>query len=48
MLESRYGEILKTDNGEFKSLINEVLSDTLAHRKLLDGKIGEKISGNIH
>jgi hypothetical protein len=41
MLERNYSEIVKTSDAEFKSLINEVLSDTVSHREQLNRKIRE-------
>jgi len=43
-LEAKYAEILKTDDSDSKSLINEVLSDTVAHRERLDEKIRKMAS----
>ena len=40
-LESSYGDIIKTSDTEFQTLIKEVLSDTVAHRDRLDKKISE-------
>ena len=41
MLERNYAEIVKTNDPEFKSLIDEILSDTVAHREQLNRKIRE-------
>jgi hypothetical protein len=41
LLESQYGEIVKTNDTEFQSLMNEILLDTLAHREFLNDKIKE-------
>jgi hypothetical protein len=41
-LENRYGEIVKTNDTEFQSLMNEILLDTLAHREFLNDKIKER------
>lgn len=38
IIESKYGEIIKTDDIEFRSLINEMVSDTRSHLDLLNGK----------
>ena len=48
MLEARYPEILKTDDSEYKSLINEVFSDTLAHRERLEKRIKQIAPGVTH
>jgi hypothetical protein len=40
-LESQFGEIVKTSETEFQSLMNEILSETLAHREFLNDKIKE-------
>ena len=47
-LESRYGEIVRSNNIEFQSLMNEILSDTLAHREFLNDKIkkGQSLQEN--
>ena len=42
LLENHYGEIVKTSDTEFQSLMNEILSDTLAHREFLSDKIKER------
>jgi hypothetical protein len=42
ILENKYFEILKTDDIEFQSFINEILLDTMAHQEGLDKKIEEK------
>jgi len=41
-LGNQYGEIVKTNNTEFQSLMNEILLDTLAHREFLNDKIKER------
>jgi hypothetical protein len=41
MLEKNYAEIVKTDDAEFQSLVNEILSDTVSHREQLNKKIRE-------
>jgi hypothetical protein len=41
MLERSYAEIVKTTDSEFKSLVNEILSDTVSHREQLNRKIRE-------
>lgn len=41
ILEKHYGEIVRSNNIEFHSLINEIISDTLAHREFLNDKIKE-------
>ncbi len=41
MLERNYSEIVKTNDAEFQSLINEILSDTVSHREQLNKKIRE-------
>jgi hypothetical protein len=41
MLEKNYAEIVKTNDPEFKSLVNEILSDTVSHREQLNRKIRE-------
>jgi hypothetical protein len=41
ILEKQYGEIVRSNNIEFHSLINEIISDTLAHREFLNDKIKE-------
>jgi len=42
LLENQYGEIVKTNDTEFQSLMNEILLDTLAHREFLNDKIKER------
>ncbi len=42
ILESGYSEIVKSTDVEFLSLMNEMESDTLAHRESLSEKIREK------
>ena len=39
ILERNYGEILKSDDMEFRTLMREILSETLQHRKFLDEQI---------
>ena len=41
MLEKNYSEIVKTNDAEFQSLVNEILSDTVSHREQLNKKISE-------
>ena len=41
MLERNYSEIVKTSDSEFKSLVNEILSDTVSHREQLNKRIRE-------
>jgi hypothetical protein len=41
ILEKHYGEIVRSNNVEFQSLMNEILSDTLAHREFLNDKTNE-------
>jgi hypothetical protein len=41
MLERNYAEIVKTNDAEFQSLVNEILSDTVSHREQLNRKIRE-------
>jgi hypothetical protein len=41
MLERNYSEIVKTNDTEFQSLVNEILLDTVAHREQLNKKIRE-------
>jgi hypothetical protein len=41
ILESRYGEIVKSSDVEFQSLMKEIESETLAHREFLNDKIKE-------
>ncbi len=43
-LESKYGEVTKTEDEEFKSLMREIYSDTLFHREYLNKKIRELTS----
>ena len=43
-LESKYIEITKTEDKEFKSLTREIFSDTVFHREYLDKKIRELTS----
>jgi len=40
-LESNYGEIVKTNDIEYKNLINQILSETAVHRDRLNKKIQE-------
>jgi thioredoxin-related protein len=40
-LQSQFGEMVKTSNIEFQSIMNEILSDTEAHREFLNDKIKE-------
>jgi hypothetical protein len=40
-LESKYVEITKTEDNEFKSLMREIHSDTVFHRECLNQKIKE-------
>ena len=40
-LESQYGEIIKTNDIEFQSIMDGILSDSLAHREFLNDKIKE-------
>ncbi len=35
MLEKNYGEVVKTNNPEFQSLMKEMISDTASHRDQL-------------
>jgi rubrerythrin len=39
VLENSYNNIVKTSNSEFQSLMNEVVSDTVAHHDQLERKI---------
>jgi hypothetical protein len=41
MIESKYGEIAKTNDSEFQSLVKEILSDTAAHQDRLSKRIKE-------
>ena len=41
MLEKNYAEIVKTNDAEFQSLVNEILSETVSHREQLNKKIRE-------
>jgi hypothetical protein len=41
VIENKYGEIVKTDDVEFKFLMNEVTSDTRSHLDRLNRKIKE-------
>jgi len=41
ILEKQYGEIVRSNDIEFHSLINEIIGDTLAHREFLNDKIKE-------
>ena len=44
ILESNYGEMVKTDETEFQSLLREIVSDTIEHREYLDIKINQTVS----
>lgn len=44
MLESHYGEVIKSDDPEFQSILKEILLDTLAHREHLKEKIRQTAS----
>ena len=44
ILESNYGEIVKTNEAEFESLLREIVSDTIEHREYLDIKINQTVS----
>ena len=39
MLESRYMEIIRTDEPDFQSLLKQILSDTVTHKEWLNEKI---------
>ena len=39
ILENRYKDIIKTNDSAFQSLMNEIVSDTLAHHNQLERKI---------
>lgn len=41
IIESKYGEVIKTDDIEFRSLMSEVVSDTRSHLDQLTRKIKE-------
>lgn len=41
IIESKYGEVIKTDDIEFRSLMSEVVSDTRSHLDRLNRKIKE-------
>jgi hypothetical protein len=41
MIEDRYSEIVKTDDVEFKSLVQEIVNDTNAHKAKIIQKIAE-------
>jgi len=41
IIESKYGEVVKTDDIEFRSLMGEVVSDTQSHLGWLNRKIKE-------
>jgi rubrerythrin len=41
MIEDKYGEIVKTDDVEFKSLVQEIVNDTNAHKTKINQKIAE-------
>ena len=43
-LESKYAEIVRTDDHEFKSLVREINADTVFHREYLSGKLREWVS----
>jgi hypothetical protein len=40
-LEGRYGEVVKTSDPEFNSLLREINADTVFHREYLAGKLNE-------
>lgn len=42
LLENRYGEIVKTDDIEFKTLIGEIVSETEEHKTILEHKCKER------
>ena len=41
MLESKYGDAVKSNDPEYQSLLKEIISDTVAHRERLNNKIRE-------
>jgi len=41
IIENKYGEMIKTDDIEFRSLIGEIVSDTQSHLAQLNKKIKE-------
>lgn len=41
IIESKYAEVVKTDDLEYRELMKEVMSDTFKHRKMIDKKIEE-------
>jgi hypothetical protein len=44
ILESHYGEIVKTDDGEYLNLMKNILSQTYDHRMMLQKKMDESRS----
>jgi rubrerythrin len=42
LLESRYSDIVKTDDIEFKTLIGEIISDTEEHKTILEHRYQER------
>lgn len=42
LLENRYGEIVKTDDIEFKTLIGEIISETEEHKTILERRCRER------
>lgn len=45
LIESKYNEITETSSIEFQSLMDEIVSDTIAHRDQLNKKIEEHSNG---
>jgi len=41
MIEDKYSEIVKTDDLEFKSLVQEIVNDTVSHKTRMNQKISE-------
>ena len=42
ILESKYGEIIRTNDIEFQDLIRQIVLDTTTHKDSLNKKLGEK------
>ncbi len=48
ILEKNYSDIVKTNDAEFQLLLNEIVSDTEAHREVLNKRIGEVTLQTTH
>ena len=41
IIESRYAEVVKTDDKRFQELAAEIIQETAVHRRLVEKKIAE-------